>query len=296
MAQALDTRKRILPTHFDRLRSRSDRGLGVVLPFIDLGSVVSACEELPGFHRLLPRLELFDGSAVSEARYAAALVRAGYSPELEPQVGTGLVDAAIDWEGGRIYAEVIAPERAEVIVAAHSDVQALAGALCGAISGTVVEVLLHSDIGPDTLPRILASLPDLPSGVPRTLEGFATIVQQPGAVPLILIPFPGRDAINQTNFQLIYDPLVLRTSPLLRGIIMVQFLDASCIYPPSRRGVSLKATGGSFSCKRSIYCISNRKWYESFASLLGHGPGLGRCRRAGRGHTGNRWRHPNATS
>ena len=188
VAQALDTLKRILPTHFNRLRSRSDRGLGVVLPFIDLGSVVSACEELLGFHRLLPRLKLFDGSAVSEARYAAALVRAGYSPELEPQVGTGLVDAAIDWEGGRIYAEVIAPERAEAIVAAHSDVQALAGALCGAISGTVVEVLLHSDIGPDTLPRILASLPDLSSGAPRTLEGFATIVQQPGAVPLILSP------------------------------------------------------------------------------------------------------------
>ena len=48
------------------------------------------------------------------------------------------------------------------------------------------------------LPRILASLPDLVSGVPRTLEGFATIVQQPGAVPLVLspsLPSPGMDPV-----------------------------------------------------------------------------------------------------
>ena len=109
VAQALNTLKRVLSSHFERLRSRSDRGLGVVLPFIDLGSVVAACEELPRFHRLVPRLEMSDGSAVSEARFAAALVHAGYSPELEPQAGTGLLDAAIDWEGGRIYSEVIAP-------------------------------------------------------------------------------------------------------------------------------------------------------------------------------------------
>jgi hypothetical protein len=162
--------------------------LGVVLPFIDLGSVVNACEKLPGFDRLVPRLKLSDGSAVSEARYAAALVRAGCPPKLEPQVGTGLLDAAVDWEGGRIYSEVIAPERAAAIVAAQADVHVLAGALCGAISGIVVEVLLHSDIGQDTLPRILASLHDLPSGAPRAVEGFATIVHQPGVVPLILTP------------------------------------------------------------------------------------------------------------
>jgi hypothetical protein len=160
--------------------------------------MITACEELPGFHKLVPRLEMSDGSAVSEARYAAALVRAGYSPELEPQVATGLLDAAIDWEGGRIYSEVIAPKRAEAIVAAHADVDALAGALCGAISGIVVEVLLHSDIGPETLPRILASLHDLPTGVPRTVEGIATIVQQPSAVPPMvspLLPSSGSDPV-----------------------------------------------------------------------------------------------------
>jgi hypothetical protein len=198
VVQALDTLKRLLPIRFEQLRLHSDRGLGVVLPFIDLGSVTTACEELPGFHKLLSRLEMSDGSAISEAHYAAALVHAGCLPELEPQIGTGLLDTAIDWEGDRIYSEVIAPERAKDIVAAHADVQTLAGALCGAISGIVVEVLLHCDIGPDTLTRILDTLHDLPAGAPRTVEGFATIVQQTGVVPLIVspsLPSPGIDPV-----------------------------------------------------------------------------------------------------
>jgi hypothetical protein len=129
-----------------------------------------------------------DASAVSEACYAAALVRGGYSPEMEPQVGTNLLDAAIDWAGGRIYSEVIAPERSEAIVAAQTDVKALAAALCNAVSGVAVEVLLQCDIDSSTLPRVLAALHDLPVGTVRTVGGFASIVQYPGVTPFVVTP------------------------------------------------------------------------------------------------------------
>jgi hypothetical protein len=190
--------KRILPSHFEKLRSKPGRGLSVILPAIDLGLILSSCEELPGFSKLISRIDMAEASAISEARYAAALIRTGYSPELEPQVGTSLLDNSIDCEGIRIYSEVIAPERAKAIVAAHADVEALAGKLCGSIDGIVVEVLLHSDIGPDTLPRIRACIHHLPVGDPQTVDGFATIVLKPGIPPLLLgpsLPSHGMDPV-----------------------------------------------------------------------------------------------------
>lgn len=186
--EALDALKRISPSQLNKLCAKSTRGPAVILPYIDLGSQLKSCEGLAGFHKLLPRIHQSDRSAFSEIHYAAALTRGSYLPELEPQVGTGFLDAAVDWEGGPIYTEVITPERAEEIVAAHADVQALATALCSAISGIVVEVLLHTDISPDTLRCILASLQGLPNDVPRTIEGFATVLQKQGSVPLILSP------------------------------------------------------------------------------------------------------------
>ena len=223
VVQALDTLKRLLPIRFEKLCLNTDRGLSVVLPFIDLGSVITACEELPGFHKLLSRLEMSDSSAVSEARYAATLVHGGCIPELEPQVGTGLVDTAIDWKGDRIYSEVISPERAKAIVAAHADVQSLAGALCGAISGIMVEVLLHCDIGPDTLTRILDTLHDLPAGVPRIVEGFATIVQQPGVVPPVVSP-----SLPSPDITPVLAAAVARVEGLQAtvGIVRMPLLDA----------------------------------------------------------------------
>jgi len=168
--------------------SNQYRGLAVVLPFIDLGLTVAALEDSPGFEKLIPRIEMSDRSAISEANYAASLARAGYFPELEPAVETGLLDTAITVEGRRVYSEVISPERAQVIIAAHSDVHILANDLLGMISGVILEILLHSDINAESLPRIASILDSLEMGMPKTIDGFASIVQKPGVVPPVLSP------------------------------------------------------------------------------------------------------------
>jgi hypothetical protein len=50
--------------------------------------------------------------AFSEAQYAAALRAVGCAPEIEPKLERAVLDNVVEWNGVRIYSEVISPERA----------------------------------------------------------------------------------------------------------------------------------------------------------------------------------------
>jgi hypothetical protein len=130
--------------------------------------------------------------------YAAALAEAGCTLALEPDSGAAVRDTEVEWEGGSILTEVIAPDRAEAIVAAQSDLESFAKNLCDGIAGVVVEVLFESDVTLDAVDRVRSLLPNVAPDSPLRVDGFATIAQRAGTVPLQLgptVPYAGTDPI-----------------------------------------------------------------------------------------------------
>lgn len=185
---ALDALQRLCPGYVAALVSGPTRGLGVVVPAIDFGLVLRECERMPGFEKILPRLQRGDRSAFSEAHYAASLSRAGCDPQIEPEVGAAVLDTAVDWAGTPIYSEVISPERAAAIVAVQADLQLLANAIRDTVPGFVVEVLLETDLTPATQAGVVRSLQELPLDEPKRFEGLATMVRRAASIPLEVGP------------------------------------------------------------------------------------------------------------
>lgn len=185
---ALEALERLCPTYVVVLVSGPTRGLAVAAPAIEFGRVLQQCEGMPGFQKILPRLRRGDRSAFSEAHYAAALARAGCNPEIEPASGVAVLDTAVDWHGTRVYSEVISPERADAIVAAQTDLRLLANAIRDAVPGSVVEVLLETDITPETQAAVLRSIQALAPDEPTRIEGLATMVRRAASIPLQVGP------------------------------------------------------------------------------------------------------------
>jgi hypothetical protein len=205
---ALETLKCLIPERFRDLISGPGRGLAFVLPAIDLGRILQACEKMPGFHKILARLQRHDRSAFSEAQFAEALSRIGCKLELEPRLGGAVPDTAIDWHGVRIYAEVISPEHADAIVSAHSDVRDLANAIKDIVPGCVVEVLLETDINPEVSAAVLRAVNALSGDQPTRIEGLATLVRRPASIPLQVGP-----TLNYTGLG----PVVGTAAGLIEG-------------------------------------------------------------------------------
>jgi hypothetical protein len=187
---ALDALVRLLPEYVARVINQPSRGLGVIAPAIDVGVTLAACESLPGFSALLPRIRQGESSAFSEASYAAALKRTGCAPELEPVSGSGLLDTAVEWRGTPIYSEVISPERAETIIKVQNDVHALANDIRDllALTGSTLEVLLETDLTPETHAAVLNAAAGLPVNQETRIDGLATFIRRPSSIPLQLGP------------------------------------------------------------------------------------------------------------
>jgi hypothetical protein len=185
VAAALNTLKRYRPDFFGSLiyvRARSNILIG-----IDQGRVLQACEVMPGFDRILPRIRRGDRSAISEAEYAAALASLGHQPQLEPKVGTSVVDNVVFWEGFPIYTEVIAPDTAEAIVSAQTEMKALAESIADSRPGLAIEVLLETDITAEASATVLGLICEHPGNTQMRIEGLATLVARPASLPLELM-------------------------------------------------------------------------------------------------------------
>jgi hypothetical protein len=94
------------------------------------------------------RLQQGEESAFAELQFAAALVRSGLRPELEPQLGSKRLDCLVDIGSERVFAEVIAPETPQAVRDAKAQIQGLADELIAKTAGTRTEVLLEAE--PDT--------------------------------------------------------------------------------------------------------------------------------------------------
>jgi hypothetical protein len=127
------------------------------------GRTLAACEPLAGFGPVMARLRRGERAAMAELEFAEALVRCGFSPVLEPQLGSKTLDCLVRMGSKRVYAEVISPEQAAATKDAVDTLQRMATELVERTTGTRTEILLSEEPGARfdaILDAVAATLPD----------------------------------------------------------------------------------------------------------------------------------------
>ena len=121
--RAFDTLRRLWPEFLNELEVRGAQGnrdIDLVVSAVARGRTLAACERLDGFSPVMARVRRGEKGAMAELQFAEALVRCGFSPVLEPQLGSKSPDCLVRIGSKRVYAEVIAPEQAAEVKEAES--------------------------------------------------------------------------------------------------------------------------------------------------------------------------------
>ena len=87
VARALRVLCRLWPKNVESLMADSARGVGVIAPVIELGSMLDTCEAAGSFQEVLQRLRADERSAYAELVLVAMLIRLGYNASFAPQIG-----------------------------------------------------------------------------------------------------------------------------------------------------------------------------------------------------------------
>ncbi|MBN2295526.1 MAG: hypothetical protein JXM70_24060 [Pirellulales bacterium] len=166
--RALGIIERLFPEHLDKVLAGGLKGIAFIAPMIDFGITLEACENLVGFDRLLSRMKKEEGAAFSEAEFAAALVKLGYNPILEPQLGKKCLDALISVGSEKVYFEIITPNTCDVMKTAYSEMQSLTQRIMKENTGMDVNIKLLTDLNPSISDSILAYLKTLSPSTENT--------------------------------------------------------------------------------------------------------------------------------
>lgn len=145
---AFCTLRRLWPEYVNDIQEQGARGIAVVASAVSLGLTLAACRPLKGFQPVMARVRQGENSALAELEFAAALVRSGLTPELEPQVRSRQLDCSVEVGSEIVLAEVITPETSEAIRDAYAAIERVALELVERSKGTHTEVLLT--VEPDT--------------------------------------------------------------------------------------------------------------------------------------------------
>jgi hypothetical protein len=156
--QALSVLQRLWPERVTAMVNEGFRGLMVISPAIRHGLILSACEKLTGFENVLRRVKGGERSAYIELMFGARLVKAGYSPVLEPPLAGKALDTLIPTDDDNVYCEVIAPETSEAINEVRDAARKLSQALRDENPGKRIEVLFTTDIDEVSCARVLAAV------------------------------------------------------------------------------------------------------------------------------------------
>ena len=144
------------------LTSRA-KGVMAMVPVLDLGVTLSACESLVGFGPVLTRLKNGEDGARSELEFAAALVKREYTPELEPRVGAKCPDASIAVGEDIVYVEVVRPDLSSDSRKAMSAIRKLSDGIMKLSRPERVEVYLLDDITTEASEQILGMITSAPT-------------------------------------------------------------------------------------------------------------------------------------
>jgi hypothetical protein len=111
--EALGAIEHLWPERLGEVLTRGQRGYFVMAHVIDDGLTLTACQNLDGFEGVLSRIKKGEQAALSELRFAAALVNVGYEPVLDKEYRGKRPDALIIAENKEIFVDVITPEMSE---------------------------------------------------------------------------------------------------------------------------------------------------------------------------------------
>ncbi len=111
--EALGALEHLWPERLGEVFTRGQRGYFVMAHVIDDGLTLAACRNLDGFEGVLTRIKKGEQAALSELRFAAALVNVGYEPVLDKEYRRKRPDALIIAENKEIFIDVITPEMSE---------------------------------------------------------------------------------------------------------------------------------------------------------------------------------------
>lgn len=174
---AISVLERLWPEYLDKVLVDGAKGIALMVPMIDLGITLEACENLVGFDKLLARMKKGEGAASREAKFAAQLVKLGYEPELEPILNEKCLDALISVGGEKVYFEVIAPDTCDAMKTAYSEMRSLTQGIMKIKTGMDVNIKLLTDLNTSISDSILAYLETLSPSTENThkMPGVALI-------------------------------------------------------------------------------------------------------------------------
>ncbi len=175
---ALGTLECLWPEYLDKVLAEGARGVGVMAPVVDRGLALAACCQLVGFNSVLSRMQQGNTAALSEAQFAAALVKAGYHPVLEPWLRGKRLDTVVFVHGQRVYVEVVCPELSDVMRQAYASMQTLAERLVNETVGTRVGVRILAEPDREVLDSVL-------SFVAAATPSLTKVVHQLGDMALV---------------------------------------------------------------------------------------------------------------
>src|SRR5260370_19662614 len=111
--EALGALEQLWPERLGEVLTRTQKVNFVMAHVIDDGLTLAACQNLNGFEGVLSRMKIGEQAALSEMRFAAALVHLGYQPVLDTDHHGKRPDALIIAENKEIFIDVITPEMSE---------------------------------------------------------------------------------------------------------------------------------------------------------------------------------------
>lgn len=158
VSRALIALKRHWPQEVERLISDSLRGVGAVVPAVDLGLLLNRSELAQGFPGVLRRLVGGERSAYSELVMVAALQSLGYEPRFDAPIDGKVLDAACDIDGRTVYIEVVAPQRPVASADEQRRVVQLTTQIRGCMSKCRVEIELHEPLLEESVGTIVAAV------------------------------------------------------------------------------------------------------------------------------------------
>ena len=173
--RAFRTLRRLWPEYVYDLQAQDRRGLLTVAPAVSLGLTLAACEPLTGFDPVMARVRRGERSAQAELEFAAALVRSGFIPELEPEIASKKPDCLVKIGSEVVFAEVIAPEKSGAIGNEYAMVHRVVEELVARNRGTATEVLLAVDSAAhlDTIIDSVTATP--PDDAVHYVEGVGSV-------------------------------------------------------------------------------------------------------------------------
>jgi hypothetical protein len=143
--EGLSTLEYLWPESIDDFLSKNHRGQAVIAPLVERGIVLTVCNKLPGFDKVLERIKSGERSAFSEAFFAANLLKMGLNPIFEPVLNGKRPDFLIHFKTKSIYIEIISPDTSDLFKQAYNGMNELSYRLQNQLIGKKIDVNLMAE-------------------------------------------------------------------------------------------------------------------------------------------------------